>query len=148
MKKFEFPLESLLRYRESRRDLCRQLLAQILSEQTRIERDRQALQRRRGGQLEEIRQLGAAGNVDIDRSASRRYYASQVLGEIRLLERNREVVMQQLTACRQALVRADQEVKALERLRQKRKAEFLYEQQRREQHELHESWLAVDAVRR
>ena len=143
MSNFVFQLESLLRYRKNRRDLCRQLLAQILANLQQLKQDRQSLQRRRVGQIDELRQLGAGGDVDIDRSAARRYYAGHVLGEIQLVDRNREIVAEQLARCRETLIRADQEVKALEKLREKRQADFLYNQQRRERRELDEAWLTT-----
>ena len=138
-----FPLESLLRYRKNRRDLCRQLLAQILTNLQQLKQDRQSLQRRRVDQIDELRQLGAGGDVDIDRSAARRYYAGHMLGEIQLVDRNREVVAEQLARCRETLIRSDQEVKAIEKLREKQLADFLYDQQRREHRELDEAWLAT-----
>ena len=143
MKKFVFQLESLLRYRENQRDLCRQVLAQILAEQQRLRQSRLALEQQRTDLLDEMRQLGERGEVDIDRSAARRYYAGQMLGEIRAVDRNGEVVAEQLARCRQTLVQADRDVKALEKLREKRETEFQYEQQRREHRELDDIWHAT-----
>ena len=88
VKKFVFQLESLLRFRENRRDLCRQVLAQIFAEQKRLKQFRLSLEQQRIDQLDEMRQLGEQGEVDVDRSASRRYYAGQILGEIRAVVRS------------------------------------------------------------
>ncbi len=143
MKNFIFPFESLLNYRRSKCDLCRQLLAQVLASDHRLLADRKSLEQQRHKQLQELRELVAAGEVDVDRSASRRYFAGQVLGDIRLVDRNRQIVAEQLDLCRQALSKADRDVKVLEKLQAKQQAEFYYENRRRENRELAELWMAT-----
>lgn len=147
MKKFTFPLDSLLRYRRHRRDLCCQLLAQVLAEQQRLEQHRRGLELQRAAQLGELRTLGEAGEVDIDRSASRRFHASQLLNEIHLTERNRRAVAEQAALCRQAVTQADQDVEVLERLREKQRQEHQYEEARRESRALDDAWMAVHLSR-
>ena len=73
MRKFKFQFESLLKYRRNQRDLCRQLLAKVLADDERLTAQRKALVQSRSNLLNELRHLGRAGEIDVSRSASRRY---------------------------------------------------------------------------
>ncbi len=145
MQKFLFQLESLLKYRRNQRDLCRQLLGNVLADDHKLATQKQTLLESRNDLLDELRNFSQTGGVDVWRSASRRYHAGQLLGDVRVVERNQELVREQLQLCRQVLTKADQEVKVLEKLRERRRAEFLYEQERRTTFEVEDAWLATNA---
>jgi len=147
VKRFQFNLQAPLKYREGRRDLCRQLLAQILADERACRERCEALENQRRRLLGELREINGDGNVDVDRAASRRFFASHLSAEIGLAQRNCQVVEQQLDVCRQALRKADQDVQSLEKLRDKHLAEFLYRQDRAEAHELEETWAATSLAR-
>ncbi len=146
MKTFHFKFEPLLKLRQYRRDLCRQLLASVLEDDARLVAERSKLEATRRFQLDEMKNLGASGSVDISGSAARRYYSGQLVVEMRLVDRRREVVAQQIDLCRKALVRADQEVKALEKIEEKQRSEYDYEQERRTSRELEDAWSAARSV--
>lgn len=141
MASFQFKLEPLLRYRRHRRDLCRQMLAEILADEHRLILQRSRLDRARAEQLEEMKELARSARLDIDRTAARRYHAGYLLAETRQLERSRELIQQQIDLCRRALVLADRDVKVLERLKERQYAEFAERAARRAQLELEETWL-------
>ncbi len=143
MPNFTFRFQALLGYRKNRRDLCRQLLAELLADDTKLDRDRQKLEQNRAEQLQQLRELGERGSVDVDRLAARRYYAGQLVRDIHSIDHNRTLLSQQLDLCRQALTKADQDVKVLEKIAEKQLAEFQYEQQRKSERELNETWLAA-----
>jgi flagellar export protein FliJ len=143
--RFLFKFAPLLKYRRHQRDLCRQLLAEVMAEDQRLIERRQQVEAARTLQLGEMRELLGVGTVDIDRSAARRFHAGQLVGDMRRLEAERQLVAQQLARCREALVQADQRVKALEKLAEKQAAEFAQDQERRTARDLEESWLAAHA---
>lgn len=143
MSQFQFKLESLLKYRILRRDECRRLMGEIMQHDAELVADQQRLTADRGMQLEEMRHLGTSGAVNIDASAARRFYAGQLTGSIKEIDRRREMVAEQLNLCRQALVKADQDVKALEKLKEKQELEFRQAWEKRQQYELEESWSAT-----
>lgn len=145
MKKFAFKLNQLLKIRKNRRDLCRQLLAEVLQRDAELVRMRQEVSSERFNQLEELRRMGSGGRMNVDASVTRRSYAGQLVRDIGLIERNRSVVAQQIIACRHGLVLADQAVKALEKLEEKQRQEFIFEQERRTSLELEEVWRALHA---
>jgi flagellar protein FliJ len=145
---FVFSLASLLRYRRHRRDLCRQLLAEVLADEQRLHAEQRASEHERRELLAEIRELGDAGPVDIDRSAARRYYAAQLSRRIAGTAQRRQLVAGQLDLCRQALTRADGEVRMLERLEETRRAEHRYQEDRRAERELEDAWNSGQLVRK
>lgn len=110
--------------------------ATFLAERGRIEAEREA-------QLAELRQLNQPGDVNINQSANRRFYAGQLTADIVEIDRRRELVRQQLELCRQALVKADQEVRALEKLEEKQRAEFVLQTERRTAAQLEDAWQAT-----
>ena len=140
MRIFAFQFDALLKLRRHRRDLCRQLLAQVLASDRELIAQREDLERARLGQLGELRELGREGEVDVDRTATRRYYAGQLAGRSHAVERNRELVTRQLLLCRQALAESDRDVKVLEKLEEREKAAFRYAEERHEARELEDAW--------
>ncbi|MAG92997.1 MAG: hypothetical protein CMJ48_04535 [Planctomycetaceae bacterium] len=133
-------------YRENRRALCRQLLARVLADEQELIDQREQLVSHRIGQLEELRQISDMGRVDVDRSAARRYFAGRLVAEIDMVDRRRQLVVQQIGLCRQTLVRADQDVKVLEKLKDKAKTAFDEREEKRLSRELEESWRAIHAT--
>ncbi len=139
---FVFSLEQVLQYRCSRRDLCRQMLARILADQRALEERHRQLRQRHREQLAELKQLVQQGEVDINGSASRRYYTTRLTAEIAAVEENQAVVRQQMELCRQALVHADRDVKAMENLKERQRVEYEYQMEKRSALELEDTWSA------
>jgi flagellar protein FliJ len=137
---FVFSLAALLQYRKNRREHCQRLLAQVLADEVGLLSERERLLANRERQFEEIRRLSRRGRVTVDGAATRRYHSLQLLGDVRRIDEKRKLVAQQLQLCRQALTKADAEVKVLERLEEKQRAAFLYEAERRAQHEREDAW--------
>jgi flagellar export protein FliJ len=137
---FVFSLAALLRYRKNRRDHCQRLLAQILADDANLVTQRQKLIAERDKQFAEIRGLSRKGHVTVNGAATRRYHSIQLLASVRGVDERRQLVAKQLQLCRQALTKADGEVKVLERLEEKQRAAFLYRAEQRAQHELEDAW--------
>jgi len=146
VKKFSFKFEPLLKLRKNQRDAQQQRLAEVLRRDDALLADRRRTATERNTQIEELRSLGSGGvDVDIDASTSRRFYAAQLSGQLDAIDERRTALARQIDECRQALVRADQAVKALEKLAEKQEAEFIYQHERREARELEEAWQAIHA---
>jgi hypothetical protein len=56
------------------------------------------------------------------------------------VDERRQLVAKQLLLCRQALSKADADVKVLERLEEKQRAAFIYRAEQRAQHEREDAW--------
>lgn len=145
MARFQFQFAALMSLRRNRRDLCRQMLAGALLEDDALKVKRDQLHQSRQEQLLDLKQRGRPGEVDVPAAAARRYYAGRLLGELGLVDRQRQVVSQQIAACRQALIAADQQVRVLERLEERGRDEFQYVEQRRENLALEDTWFAQNA---
>lgn len=146
MSSFVFRLESLLRYRCHRRDLCQTVLAQLLADDRRLVEQRTEYETQQANQLNEIRHLATEGSFDIDRAASRRYYIGQIARDIQQLEQHRQLVQQQIDLCQQTLLEADREVKVLEKLKEKQRLEFVTDAHKKTARELDDVWLAAHAM--
>lgn len=146
MKKFEFQFESVLKMRRHKRSLCRQLLGEILQTDQRLIDQRLQLEQLRQEQFQEIRLRQSAGVVDVDGATSLRFYAGQLQSQIQNVIANRKIIEKQIFACRQALARTEQDVKAMEKLSDKHRDEFLYVQNRKEEMELEETWTATQRM--
>lgn len=143
MKKFEFQFESVLKMRRHKRSLCRQLLGEILQADQRLIDQRSELEQLRQRQFAEIRNRQAVGVVDIDAASSLRLYAGQIQAQIQNTIANRNILAKQIEACRKTLARAEQDVKAMEKLSDKYRDAFFYAQNKKEEQELEETWAAT-----
>jgi len=145
VKRFIFKLEPLLKLRRSQRDACRQLLADVLARDRGLAASREATLADRSTQIAELRNLGSVSHVDVDASAARRHYAVQLSGRLGEIDSERAALSRQVDLCRQALVRADQAVKSLEKLAERQLAEFVERHERVESRELEQAWQAIHA---
>lgn len=143
MPKFRFRLESLQQFRENRRDLCRQALAQALAREAELAEQQAEAEREREATLAELRALNESDRLSIDRAAARRYHAGQLAYRIRQLELQRQQAAEVVAQCRQVLVQADQGVKVLEKLSEKQQAEFEAELERHAAREREDNWQAA-----
>lgn len=143
MKKFRFQFESVLKMRRHKRSLCRQLLGEILQADQRLVEESRRLDGLRQEQIQEIRKRQEPGRLDIDAGANLRSYVGQLQAQLRTVQANRRLLEKQLTACRQALAKAEQEVKAMEKLSDKHREAFQFTQIRKESLELEETWAAT-----
>jgi flagellar export protein FliJ len=146
VKRFSFKLHPLLKLRTSQRDVCQQLLADVVRHDDALISRRRLIESERVNQIDELRALNGLGkDVDVHASASRRIYTAHLTGSLGQIDDERAVLAGQIETWRQALVRADQAVKALERLAEKQQVEFVYSQERVEARILEDAWQATHA---
>jgi flagellar export protein FliJ len=149
VKKFKFKLESLLKLRKNQRDQRRQALAEVLRRDDELVADRRQTEAERAVQIRELRELASEGaDLDVDASTTRRYYAVQLSGRLGDIDGQRTTLAGRIDECRQALVRADQAVKSLEKLAEKQAAEFVGRHERLEARLVEEAWQAIHAGKR
>jgi flagellar biosynthesis chaperone FliJ len=141
--KFRFRLESLQKYRENERDLCRQSLAQALAVEAELAEQHADVEREREATLAELRDLNDGDKLVIDRAAARRYHAGQLAYRLRQLDLQRQQAAVLVAQCRQVLVQADQGVKVLEKLSEKQQMEFEAELERHAAREREDNWQAA-----
>lgn len=146
MKKFLFKLNPVLKLRKNERDIRQQLLTDVLRVDGNLVDRRRQIEAERDGLIVELRALGSEGSdIDVDASTARRHYAVQLAGTMGEIDARRAALAGKIEQCRQALVRADQRVKALEKLAEKQETEFIFQQERLEFRGLEETWQAIHA---
>lgn len=135
-----FRLDKVLDYRKHLRLAARNALATALADEQTLLEHQSRIERQKNQQMEELTGFTRSQVVNVEAAARRRYFTGQldiqllIVGE--QLGQARQIVERQ----RQQLVKADQEVKSLERLREKHFEEEAANQQRRTEIELGEQW--------
>lgn len=138
MKRFQFRLDPVLRVRRHRLDRQRVELASALAQLVRSEREEGALGR-------ELREAEAAlrtrleGGVDGASLALALDASGRLRFRHRVCENARERAETDVAEARRRVAEAHRGVRALERLRERRRDEHQREAARREQHELEEA---------
>jgi len=145
MKKFRFRFESLLSFRKSRRDQCRQILSGLLGDLDQLGLEKQKTMSHRIDQLSELRGLNEKGQMDVDRVTSRRFHSGQLLVEIQSIEQQEAILDDRISKCRNILAEAEREVKIIEKLREKHQADYNENRERTERIELEQTWLGLNS---
>ena len=140
---FRFPLASVLKYRTHVREQRRAMLAAVLAELSKVDARRASVEAQRELQLSEMRGATAAGTVDVDRAAARRFHASLLTFDLLRIAQERLLVEQQVAAVRAALGAEDQAVKAIEKLESRQREEWEARQIKRADREREEAWQAT-----
>ncbi|MDP1796528.1 MAG: hypothetical protein Q8K78_03560 [Planctomycetaceae bacterium] len=142
MARFTFRLQSLLNYRESRRDLVRQELARLLTKDAELLAQRQGFLDERAAVIAEMLALQQNAVLNVTQAASRRYHAGQLAIEAERIAQIRQILGQRIDQCRQQLIQADQSVKVLEQLHDHQQTEFLAQDELRQAKQREDAWQA------
>jgi len=145
--KFRFRLTTLMRLRQIARDERRQELAALQQLEQSINDQITSLD----SQMAELRRRSAAmnqaGSIDVDRLRETVRYQS-------LLAARRQAALVELENCstqvhrlRQSLVKADRELKSLEKLQSRQQDRYLKTERKRELRQLDEAGLRIVATR-
>lgn len=135
-----FRLEKVLEYRKHLRLEARNSLASAIGDEQTLLEHQARIERQKQLQIDELTTFTRSDVVNVEAAARRRYFTGQL--DIQLM-----VVAEQLVQARNVvehqrmiLVKADQEVKALERLREKHFEVETAQEQKRTEIELSEQW--------
>lgn len=148
MAHFTFRLRALQKLREHHRDQCREDLARVLAEDEALVAQRMELETSRVQTLEELQRRLQTQRVDVAYATALRQHVGQLQAQIRQVDRQRAEVAERLEACRQRLVAADQDVKVLEKLEEKQRAEHEQVAEAKSAREREEIWQAGRWTRR
>jgi flagellar export protein FliJ len=136
MKKFQFRPETLLRLREATRDERRSQLADAFRVAATL--DQQHAELERGLAAVRESQRSPTGSVDVDRLLNAQRYEMVLQAEKRQVEQQQAAVAVEIERRREALVLADQDVRALEKLRETQARRWREEEERQSMKELDE----------
>ena len=109
-------LETVLRVRRHQRDQVRMALARLLSDARAVAERLQQSEHERSATLATLRSSTASGKLDIDRAAAMRYHAARLSVEISKDAAESATHGEHVRAAQALLVKADQAVKAVEKL--------------------------------
>lgn len=140
----QFSLEKVLEYRRHVRQERRSDLATALAVEQALISERADVENQRSGQLQELAALSRSESLDVDGAARRRYFTTQLDIQLLVIEQQMEPARIRVEAKRNELVRADQDVKALEKLRAGHFSTEQYAENRRTEHALAEQWQSTN----
>lgn len=114
----------------------------MMAEERNLLDHRVSLDQKRQDQLTELGQLAESNQLSVEAAARRRYFAGQLEIEMLVVDEQITRVRVEVEKRREALIQADKDVQALERLEEKHVAKEEYESRRRIEVELSDQWQA------
>ncbi len=139
-----FPLEKVLDVRRHTRQERRYALAAAMADEQQLIDLKQQQELQKQQLLDELAELSREESLNIEAAARRRYFVGQVEIQIMVIEQQIEQARQIVEQARSALIAADQDVKALEKLREQHLAEQAYSENRRNEIVLTEQWQSAN----
>ena len=139
-----FPLEKVLDVRRHTRQERRNALAEAMADEQTLLDLKQQRERQKLSLLDELSGLSRSESLNVEAAARRRYFAGQLEIQIMVLDQQIAEARRQVDVARAALIAADQDVKALEKLREQHVAEQTYAENRRSEIALTEQWQSAN----
>lgn len=139
-----FRLDKVLDYRSHLRLDRRHALQTAIANEQELVIHQQHVQQQRTAMLNELTTLAQAREMDVAAAARRRHFVSRLEIEILILEQQLTEARRKVEIARAELIKADQDVKALEKLKEKHLAEQTYVAAKATERELSEQWQAAN----
>jgi len=139
-----FRLDKVLEYRKHLRMEARNALASAISDEQTLLEHQARVNRQKGQQLAELAAFTQSEVLNVEAAARRRYFTGQLDIQLMLVAEQLVQAQQVVEQRRMVVVKADQEVKALERLREKHVEEETSHELKRTEIELSEQWQSAN----
>lgn len=140
----KFPLDKVLDYRGHLRLEKRNALAAAMADERELVAHREQVESQRSALLEELTEIAQARDMDVAGAARRRHFVGRLDIELMILEQHIAEARKKVELARIELIKADQDVKAIEKLKEKHVAEQTYVALKTAERELGEQWQAVN----
>ncbi|MBI5760119.1 MAG: hypothetical protein HZA46_16505 [Planctomycetales bacterium] len=131
-------LDTLLRVRRHRRDLCRIALVELNLYDTTLREEQQAIRLAFDAASVELRSLETNRTLDVNASVTSRRHLGDLSRELRELEQRRRELSGRIVEQGERLLLSDQDVQSLEKLLDRRETEAIAVRLRMEARELDE----------
>jgi flagellar FliJ protein len=146
MKGFEFRLQTLLKVRAAARDECRQQLAKAYRADQILVDHREQLQMELNETKRCARRLIEPGQLQVEQLLNANRYELVLTAQIQQVEQQRSLIATEIEQRRKSLVEADRQLRILEKLKDRQRAEHVDREQRAEIRNLDE--IALRNIRR
>lgn len=137
MKRFSFPLQFLIDYRKRKEDRLKVELARVIAEEEREKKILEELKKTLALCQEELREKRE--KVEVALVLFYYSYLEKLMARIDEQKRKMEKLIQERKKLHRQLIRASQERKLVEKMKERRWAEFIYLQGKLEQQVMDES---------
>jgi flagellar protein FliJ len=138
MKRFQFRLGAVLKLRERAEDQRKQELAEVVRLRREHQDKHDSLQDSLDEQKQQMRDMAAGGDVNVERLIGYQRYAMSVDFQVRRLEETLRVIDEEMARRRGVLAEATRDKKVIEKLRERQHDEYLAGVAREERRELDE----------
>jgi len=138
MSKFRFRLATLLRLREAARDQRRSELAEAHRVDEVLHARAEGVRRELEWLKDRCRRAAGPGTVNVDQLVEGQRYELTLKAQGTQIQRQREMVVQEIQRRREALLAADRDVRVMEKLREKQAQQHREEEERQEHKRLDE----------
>ena len=132
MPKFRYRLASLLKLREATCDERRVELTEAYQAETVLAQRRRELDDAIRENREHLRETGGPGEINVDTLVGGHRHQLLLAAQQQLMDRQQRQLEAEIERRRERLVEADQEVRALEKLRERQEDRFQYAEDRKE----------------
>ena len=132
------PLDTLLRVRRHRRDLCRIALVELNRHDHALRAEQDAIRVESAAASAELRSLESHRTLDITASVAGRRHFGDLARELRELDQRRHELSDRIVAQGERLLLSDRDVRSLEKLLDRRESEATAVRSRKEARELDE----------
>lgn len=139
-----FPLTRVLDVRRHTRQQRRNALAEAMEDEQAILTLKNEREEQKHQLLGELAVLSQSETLNVEAAARRRYFVGQIDIQIMVLDQQLEEARRHVETARADLIRADQEVRTLEKLQDRFVAEQQYAENRRMETMLTEQWQAAN----
>jgi len=124
MPRFEFRLQAVLDLRRQQREQRRAQLAAAIDLERQVEQRRRGLEAELDRQRQWVRAGTLPGAIDVERLRIAGQYESSLRAQLEHVAASFEAAAAEIENCQQALATADGEVRTLEKLRDRQRADF------------------------
>ena len=139
-------LDSVLRVRRHELSQRQAVLAQAIAADQELAAQQERHTQTAGQMSAQVAERTAGGPVDVAAISARLLYAGQMRATAQAVQRQRELVAQQIGVCRRAVARADADVKAVEQILEKRALAAAKARAKREQLAAEDQWQAGQLI--
>jgi flagellar export protein FliJ len=148
MKRFRFQLESVLQLQRNECDLCREVLADAVRHDQELSDRQRRLEGERANQLDTLRRMNSAGELDVHASLSYRTYIERLASDLGHIVEERRLAAERVETCRKTLLLSRQSVESLEKLSEKRRLELTATNECLDSREREDTWQSLRAAAR
>lgn len=148
MTTFTFRLQPLMKLREAERDRCREELADAYRAEQILNDRQQAIHQEIEETQQVSRQKSGPGRIEVDGLLNTHRYELMLTAQLQQIATQRKKVEEEIERRRHALIKADQDLRMLEKLRERHASNFRFREEKLQMAQMDELALRLQRTTR